>query len=559
MFLKRYESYLFFGLLIFVCIGLYFYPIYYSPILNFDDTNIILPLKNVTSLNAYWQMLNENVVMDLQPIRDLSYLVEFFVYHQINFINHQLINVLLWIISLGIVRKYFFNEQVSSQNSWMWIFYIATHPVAVNSIAWSSGRKHVLSFFFIALSTKFLFDLYKNPSFKNSFAIIIFYLLSIYSNPINVAWFVFATYILLNNDQKNKSTKLFITLLSIIGIFSAFINFTYYTSELYSTNSFGDKVVEIGDGVFTTRLLILGRYFFQLIFPISPSITSYDLNSPLAKIGIVFLLGASFVIFKLKLLRKENFLWALFFILPLIVVNGPSNHHPGWDIYLLTPLIGWSLFWAFCLNRFLEKRIIQSIFYTIIILNSFQSFSSAKVWSSEERLWKAAIKSENSSYALAYTARYIVNKKEDFNQAWSLISSLSKRSPNHPELGYLLGYYIYHHPIFSSNEKLEMFKKFYKKSPWFIYYFSAFHASQGSFALADDLLNELFIKSDENKISSILKYFNSEAEAITANWYSMCLMAKRNNCTDHIAFMKKHFSKSRFDEKKFQNILHRFH
>ncbi|HMV41198.1 MAG TPA: hypothetical protein PKD50_01600, partial [Leptospiraceae bacterium] len=95
------KIYLFFAVLISILVFLYWKPITSGTTLNFDDQVILTPLYNVHSFSDYIELVKDNTIFDLQPIRDLSYILEIKLarFFQIT-LHPQAVNLFLWIFSL---------------------------------------------------------------------------------------------------------------------------------------------------------------------------------------------------------------------------------------------------------------------------------------------------------------------------------------------------------------------------------------------------------------------------------------------------------------------------
>lgn len=376
------KDFIFFAMLSAFCILLYWSPISQAPILNFDDKSLLLPMSQVYSVSDYARLWNDNAILDLQPVRDLSYILEYRISDFTGVkIHAQAVNLILWLISIYLIYKIAMLQGFSVVESKLAVTFLALHPVTVNSIAWSSSRKHILSMLFVSVATLLWLRFLSNNKKRFAIGVVFLYLLSCLSQPINVGWLIWAGFtakfgVTAVNASKEKFKKAipYLGVFSIIGLLTVGANLFYYSSENYA-NSIGTKFIPEGFDIIGNRLLTFGRFFFQLIFPIRPSITSYDPTSLLAGLGILLLPIFCFITWKLNKNKSPLLVWGLFAILPLLVVNGPSNQHFGWDTYLLTPLIGWTFILAFTMKSLLERKILSEKSISILILTVFTLFS----------------------------------------------------------------------------------------------------------------------------------------------------------------------------------------
>lgn len=556
------NDFFFFTMLSILCLILYWKPVSQAPILNFDDRSLLLPMEKVHSLSDYIKLWADNAVLDLQPIRDLSYILEYRISDIIEFkIHPQFVNIILWLIAIYLIYKIAILQGLSVVESKLAVTFIALHPVAVNSIAWSASRKHILSLLFISAAT-LLWLRFLSGNKKISFGAIFLYLLSCLSQPINVGWFLWAGFIAKfsvatpgDSEERFKRAIPNLAMFGLIGLMTVAANLWYYASERY-LDSLGTKFINEGFDVIGNRLLTFGRFFFQLLIPIRPSITSYDPTSLIAGVGILLLPLYCFLIWKLNKNKTPIYTWGLFTILPLLVVNGPSNHHFGWDTYLLTPLFGWTFLLVFTIKSLLERKILSEksisiLTLTLLSLFSIQTKISSDAWQDDETIWTRSVNTERTQASLAGFVKTNLSLRKNIQEMWSFVNELMERFPNHPDIGYLLGRLIFEDRQLSLKEKESLFTKHNLQSPWFIYYRAAFDASQRNFAEADNRLLALFTGDRKNAIS----HFKDKLPEILASWYAMCIFAGNELCTGHVNEIRNLIPLSKWKEDEFQKRL----
>jgi hypothetical protein len=582
------NDFFFFAILSIFCLILYWKPVTQAPMLNFDDRTLLLPMSQVYSISDYARLWNDNAILDLQPVRDLSYILEYRISDFTGVkIHPQFVNLILWLISIYLIYKITITQGFYVVESKLAVAFLAVHPIAVNSIAWSASRKHILSMLFISAATllwlrflsekgfatetqrhrgrkidnNLLLNLY---TFIKPIGVIFLYLLSCLSQPINVGWFLWAGFIAKYGVTAQDESKLrfkkaipYLAILSLIGLVTVGANLFYYSSERYA-NSLGAKFITEGFDVIGNRLLTFGRFFFQTVFPIQPSITSYDPTSLLAGIGILLLPVFCFITWKINTNKSPLLNWGLFTILPLLVVNGPSNQHFGWDTYLLTPLVGWTFILTITMKSLLERKILSEksisiLLLTVLTLFSIQTKISSDAWQDDESMWTQSVNTERTQASLAGFVKTNLSLRKNIHEMWSFVNELMQRFPNHPDIGYLLGRLIFEDNQLSLEEKKDLFLKYNLKSPWFIYYRAAFDASQRNFSEADNRLLTLF-SGDKQAVL----HFKDKLGEITASWYAMCVFAGNENCKEHIYMIRNSVSASNWSESQFRERLSSF-
>jgi hypothetical protein len=247
--------------------------------------------------------------------------------------------------------------------------------------------------------------------------------------------------------------------------------------------------------------------------------------------------------------------WAAFLLLPLLVVSGPANQHFGWDTYLLTPLIGWTILIGRLATLAIERRHFAglsrpTIGVLILAALLIQTRASASIWADETELWETALKRESNHFTLVVVAKTAL-AKGDLARAWPIILGIRETYPTHPELPYLLGRGIYDNPTLSPDEREAWFRRYELSGPWYQYYRAASLARQGRFAEADDRMNDVI----KNQLPTALQYFGPEISAITAAWYAMCVYAKREACSEHVAKVRAALPQSKWSDSAFRERL----
>ncbi|MBF0208852.1 MAG: hypothetical protein HQK53_18465, partial [Oligoflexia bacterium] len=295
-----------------------------DPVLKWDDESIIKPLLGVKSFFDY----HISASIDLQPVRDISLLINIYIMNLFGISTFHLLNVLIWISILGSVNILLTQLKTPVVARTSLLLLMAVHPVFVNSVAWISARKHLLSCLFIFCATICFFYLEKSAPEKRKkcikLAIIIFYLLSVLSQPISLLWpFWIIAYFLSFNCRglqiidTIKKVPLYFYFLLIIMVCCIKLNLIYYSTD-YLQKSHYPKVLDFF-GNMPTIPQMYGRYFINLVFPFNLAVL-YEIFSITNIVGMV-----SFVLwmyFAWKMLDRRDFVvWMIFYLFPLAVVT----------------------------------------------------------------------------------------------------------------------------------------------------------------------------------------------------------------------------------------------
>lgn len=538
-----------------LCLVLYWQPIAKAPLLDFDDKALASPMAQVVSFHDYLGLWNDNVIVDVQPVRDLSYWLEYRIEAVSGFRNHQLVNLLLW---LGILAMLFTLMEQQQFARWLivgLVTYAAIHPAAVNSVAWTAARKHLLSMLFVTIATWSWLRYQKTKTTHSQrgwyyWLTTASYVLSVWSQPISALFPIWAWSVDVQERGKKTAANLgkatWKTLpLAINGAVVLWINMTYYAGprfqEHFSAGG-GTKYLAESWSTAADRLLILGRYTYQLILPTLPSICPYDLSMPEGFVGLMLLPLVLLVFFK-SVPRKEFYRWTLLMALPLFVVTAKRTQHTGWDTYLLPAMTGWILLMGFALQRLAVwarhsphaflKPVALTFAAALFVFLSAETKISADAWASDRTLWVKALERESYHMAIVANAKRAL-MDGDHKRAWELISWLKDAYPHHPDLGYLLGQGIYKNPNMSPPQKYAEFEKNMLSSPWYQYYWAALEATQGQYAEADDRIQKLW---DQDQKGAVLA-FAENLGLMAANWQAMCEKAHRTECASRVDLVR---------------------
>lgn len=373
-------------ILFFLCLlgtlAIYGELIFLDPLLGFDDRALIsnlMPFKK-------W--------IDIQPVRDLSYLLDIWVGQWTSLKSFHFSNVVIW-MAAGVVLWRIFNfvnEELKVDKliiGLLWLLFMF-NPVFVYSVAWVAARKHLLSFFFTLMATyTFLKGFGEGDKVKKSqLKALVYYLLGALSQPINALWPIWALLVSRNKgvkDKKNAVTYLF-TMLFILGI-----NLYYYTFVFEGHSKF----VMQGTEIILFPLFAYGRYLINFLVPVNLAI-SYEFYSALN------LIGASLcVVILLWLLKKwkkfENLNWPTYFILLLAPVAINRTDYFISNPYLLNASLALPIIFLIAIKSFKHAYpLIKGLLGVSVLAFIVISFFEAKAWRTSASLYEKSYEREKS-------------------------------------------------------------------------------------------------------------------------------------------------------------------
>ncbi len=510
-----------------------------DPILGYDDKIILKPIMDghyPWDLNYYKGILS-GIIWDFQPIRDLTFSIDFILSKYTGFKFYHLQNFFWWLCISYFLDKTFQVLNLSFKFRLGLLLVFSFYPIFWISVSWISARKHLLAAFFILLPTFLIIKnkfLKKDLSLSNQILIYLSYILSILSQPINILWPIFFIYFQKSNIKKYATL---VTGINISGLLIILVNFYYY-KYVYSLFSILPKFASNIDHfeLFSLKILSIGRSFFQIFIPIWPTPTPYSQGSILNIIGIILLVLFIFLIYKLK--RNDFRLFLLFISLPFILVFTVSTNIFGSDTYLITPGIGFFIILALCLRDYFSK--IETPIFIILLLISFfcfyKSSEISKTFQSQGKLFSYAYKIEPTPFNLRTHLTETHNNKE-YNESLKLALRLIEWDPYGPHVDKTFSSIIYSLPQISILEKIKIYQAVLSEKRdlnWTKYHLSASLAQQNNFLQSYNLLNELKTEEYfefEDNMSVVLaeKFYFCKMSEVDCNKTVMEINSLRNH------------------------------
>ena len=400
--MKKINEHSLFCIFVFVLVCFIYYPVLNAQAVIDGDYNLVIaPLLKINSFTDYLHALQSNVIIDVQPVRDLSLILALKV-SSIFKITKPIVyyNFLLWILCLYLIYKNFIKFHFPKWQATFITSLISVHPALTQTIPWMSAHKHILALFFTLITINVFLKFLNSSVQQNSKLVLglIFYTLSIFAHPIYILiplWFILLTLQLKTYSQWTKQLKILFGFMILIMLLGLVINYWYYSVPyIKSTQSY--KFVSLG---LSERFLALGRYFSQVTIPISFA-RNYYYGSTLNIVGLL-LMPFFFLITKKILGTKTTILWSTLFLFPLVMVNIKSTNIFVSDTYLLLPIIGICALAFLTVEKLIKKIPIPTnykitSFIILLLILSVKSRIEAKDWTDLLTFTKVAYEREKS-------------------------------------------------------------------------------------------------------------------------------------------------------------------
>jgi len=410
--------------------------------------------------------------------------------HIVNILLHSLNAVLLWII-----LKY-----VGFKWAWLASLLFALHPVNVQSVAWLTERKNLLSCLFY-LSSLLTFLIYTNSGKKKLYLMSLFlFFAALLSKTSSIMLPVILVFYLLIRNSKITIKDVFrilpfFALSLVLGLVTIwFQNYRAGTSEFNATASLLEKVILPGKIVYF--------YLSKLFFPHNLSFVYprwlLDVNSPASYLPTLTLLILAITLFlKRETSLKPVFAGFYFFVINLMPVLG------FWDIYFMRysfvsdhwqyiASIGILSLIAHAITKLSDAFRLQYLKYILTLLIMIPSIMLTRghtyKYKNNETLWKDTLH-ENPECWLAHNNLgliYLNNDRPD--DALQEFKTAIKINPDNAKAHINLGN-LYHDFYDNCDKAIEEYKKALEIKPndhAAYYYLAVFYHESGFFQEAED-------------------------------------------------------------------------
>lgn len=490
-------------------------------LLERDDQRLVEPLRHLDGPGAYVDAVRGGRILDVQPVRDLSYWLELRFEAATGLTPFHATNVLLWLVLVALVHRLLAVRHQGFE-LWLLVLLFAVHPVFVGSVAWVAARKHLLSAVF-TLGASVLVVRASRVSVGRAAAAAGLYTLAVASQPITLLWPLWGAGELWRRGSEHRRSALQLLLACLPSLLlAAAVNWLYYRGA-YVQQVGVEKFVD-AEGTSGVALLAVGRAFANLVFPVALA-TQYYPGSALNLVGLVALVLVTAA--SLKFRARSDVLSALgFFAFPLLVVTVRMTSIFLSDPYLLVPSVG--VLWL--LGSWLRGAP-QGLRYGLAMLGlvlAFASHALVGTWRSESALWAHAAEVEPTPNALAKHAYYLAQEGRA-HEALEVAVRLGAWDPAHPEYPLVLSRALFLDPTLEVDRKLELLHASGLHGGWPAYFTGLLELRRGHLGEASAALDEAL--GDAAR-------FKAEVATVAAEAHALCLQLGRVDCAERTAAVR---------------------
>ena len=369
----------------------------FSPVLKggflhcWDDYLYIVNNTDIQkiSLSHIHSIFTKFILGNYHPLTVFSFAIEYHffglnpqAYHTTNLILHILNCLLVFWFVLLLTRNVYVSSIVG--------VLFAIHPVRVESVAWISDRKDLLSAFFFLLTLIFYLYYTDRKQLKFYILSLLLYPLSLLSKASAVSLpFVLLLIEYLNNKKFKKSALIkkipFFGIAGILGLVAIFARRSYQSQLQESFFSFYQKL-----SIAVHRLIFYYLFRFFSVAKLSYLKPYLFENSEEAVlflvIAYVLLLIITFLIFLSAKRTKKVVFGSLFFFvtifpaLPVVILGYSADRFLYISSIGIFYMFAEGFIWLYQKNKRALRTLFLVVFASLIFLLSYTSYSHCKVW-----------------------------------------------------------------------------------------------------------------------------------------------------------------------------------
>jgi tetratricopeptide (TPR) repeat protein len=431
--------------------------------INMDDLDLIV--RNHYIKNLRWEnikaIFTPGTVGAFQPVRTLSYAVDYH-FWKLNPIGYHVTNLLCHVLNTCLIFLLIKIFRQGTTTAVLTALLFAVHPQHVEAVTWLSGRRDVLSAFFVLLS---LFGYIISRNTKRPSRQIVWYGISIAAcclGLLSKASAVVLPVLLVLYDSTfgvPSESTLRTRMRHVMRSAGYYVPFAIATAGFLWIFVSTSKVSGVmrpdyhgGSGIvtFLTMLRVFAEYLYQFVVPTNLSLTygiriivspweSSFLVAALTLIGVAVLAGIAWK--RAQIVSFGIVWWAVTLlpvsnILPIAAVKA--------DRYMYVPSIGCCLVLAWLLNRGwmmlcriessgVEKRLVQGLYWLMIgtIIGSYGwlTIRRNRDWLNSETLWNATLETHPDSPIALNNLGLVYAEREEYERAINLYQYLLHEHP----------------------------------------------------------------------------------------------------------------------------------
>jgi len=381
-------------------------PVFQADFIEYDDPEYVTQndwVKAGITWEGFQWAFTQFYAANWHPLTWLSHMLDCEIYGM-NPIGHHATSLMFHIANSILLYLLFFQMTGKPYKSLAMGLLFALHPLHVESVAWISERKDVLSTFFGLLCLLSYNRYIQNFEKKYYYLTIAGLCLSLMSKSMLVTMpfllIILDIWPLKRTDCNRFKDKLPM----FIPIAGSCINTFIAQLDGQSVNSLSD--VSISERILNTFISIV-QYIYKTIWPDNLSFLypyPEQINVWLALLCLLILVGiliAGIHVFSSMPFLLTGYMWFIVALLPVAGIIQIGTQSMA-DRYMYIPHIGlfWAVIWTFSslFKKQLYNRILTAFFCIVLIGLACKTFYQAQVWKNGKSLFQQAINNTTNNY-----------------------------------------------------------------------------------------------------------------------------------------------------------------
>ncbi|MBN1364327.1 MAG: tetratricopeptide repeat protein [Syntrophaceae bacterium] len=409
-------------LIVYIVLALVTFTIYWQTnhfdFINLDDNIYVAKnsyIRSGMTLEGIRWSFSTTYADFWHPLTWLSLMVDYQLYglnaggyHTTNLILHILSTLLLFLLFCRMTKEIWKSAFVAA--------FFAIHPLHVESVAWISERKDVLSAFFWMLTLSSYVHYVEKPLLKRYLLVLFFFMLALMSKPMVVTLpliFILLDYWPLKRFKLKEGNLILWQLKEKITFFVLSAACTIIT--IYAQHRTSFKTIPISDRIanaFVYFLTYLEKIFWphdlSIFYPFLEHISFWPTWGSFSTILII----SALVVVNIKRLPYlfAGWFWYAITILPVLGVTYTGIHWMH-DTYTYLPSIGISVGIAWGVphlikNKIIRKNALLPIAIISLVCLAILSWKQCEYWKNSIELFSHSLRVTKKNY-LAYDHRGI--------------------------------------------------------------------------------------------------------------------------------------------------------
>jgi tetratricopeptide (TPR) repeat protein len=388
---------------------------------NFDDNEYVYDNRHVqdgfTLENIKWAFTT-NTASIWHPLTWLSHMLDY-QFYGLNPGRHHLTNLIFHIVNTLLL---FFVFRKMTGHLWQSAFVaslFALHPLHVESVAWISERKDVLSTFFWMLTMWSYIWYVQHPRINKYLLVILFFILGLMAKPMLVTLpFVlllldyYPLYRFQKSADSNNSLQRSTVFRLVIEKIPLFVLVVMASAITFYAQKHGGAVASLDAIPIQSRianaLVSYVNYIIKMIYPSNLAVIyPHPIIFPWWQItgACILLLSVSFI--AVRFIKRSPYffvgwLWYLGTLVPVIGLVQVGNQSMA-DRYTYIPLIGIFIIISWGIPEFVKrwhhvKRSLPIIATAILFVFMVITFSQVRYWKNSVTLFEHALNVTANNY-----------------------------------------------------------------------------------------------------------------------------------------------------------------